>query len=138
MGRDLESTLLLLVIGLAVMAGGEILVSEAVKGAGNADPDEWVVRLEYGYTYGGERYESGDICPGAGSGCYNQPRQLVEDYPEGENVTVYVDPSNPETSYLVEAGGILGTGVQWSYAILFAMGAIFFLAGVNNVVRGGS
>lgn len=68
------------------------------------DEDTSTLEIEYRYTVEGETYNSTKICPGAGEGCYGDPDETVEKYPEGERVTVYVDPNDPSKSYLIDEG----------------------------------
>lgn len=128
---------------LVVAAGGYLYVSEqdATEGAeeveavvvsaevvndvpqGDVEEDDFHPRIEYRYTYDGESYTSRNICPGAGSACApsgpdrGEVEDFVDRYPDGEAVTVYVPPSDPEGAYLVEGGssmlylGLLGVGL---------------------------
>lgn len=60
--------------------------------------------VEYGYEYDGSRYTSDNVFPpGIFVRDYHSRQEASEItslYEEGENTTAYVDPSNPETSFL--------------------------------------
>lgn len=64
------------------------------------------LELEYRYTYQGTTYNSTNVCPSTltGGTCYGAPENVVDRYPEGKNVTAYVDPTEPTNSYLIERG----------------------------------
>lgn len=85
-----------------------------VEAAGHPD---YVYRLSvrYAYTYGGTRYASTNVYPGASDKQFDDEesaREVAEPYGEGNTVTAYVDPERPEESYLIEAdtgGTVLGS-----------------------------
>lgn len=133
-----------ILIGLVVVAGGGYFYYSGVQATANAeevdatvltstvvdngdtageDAEEFSVKVEYRFTYGGETYTSEQLCPGAGSACEpsgdfrTEMREFLEDYPEGGTVTAYVPPSDPEGAFLIDSGpssvylGVAGAGL---------------------------
>jgi hypothetical protein len=92
-----------------------------------------VVRFRYGH--GGETYESGNKS-------YNMPfgavpsesraKETAKQYPEGEKVTVYVDPENPKEGFLEveetrQKAGAFFLGVIGAFTTLIGiMGGLVF------------
>ena len=63
--------------------------------------------VEYNYTYENKTYSGDDITASEVQINYasrGKAESLLEDYPEGENVTVYLDSRNPEDSFLEKRG----------------------------------
>jgi hypothetical protein len=100
----------------------------------------YYVEIAYRYTYQGETYTSRNLCPGAGSSCdaaqnkdqRSDARELAEEYPEGETVTAYVQPSEPASAYLVDASSSSTT----EYLLLVGIGGVIALGGVVGSVNG--
>lgn len=89
--------------------------------------------VEYTYTYDGQRYTADNIYPGSvRSNEFEEitgARDLVDDYPEGSTVTVYVDSRAPDRSYLVRQSNTL------RYAVLGILGLVVLGVGVRGVAR---
>jgi len=60
--------------------------------------------ITYEYEYEGETYRSETVFPGGNYDSRDEVgvRRLVDEHNVGDRVTAYVDPADPETSYLVE------------------------------------
>lgn len=89
----------------------------------------------YEYTYEGQTYESDNLCPGSGSACYptgsdrRDVQEFVDQYPEGESVTVNVPQDDPEKAFLVDetsAGIYLG---------LVALGPLLIVGVVRKYLK---
>lgn len=91
--------------------------------------------ITYEYTYGGETYTSDNICPGSGSACYptgsdrGDVVEFVDQYPEGESVTVYVPEDDPEKAFLVDESS---SGI---YLGLVALGALLIVGVVRKYLK---
>lgn len=82
--------------------------------------------ITYEYEYDGKTYTSDTVFPGGNYDSRDEEsvRRLVDNHNVGDDVTVYVDPDDPESSYLVE--GELRT------AMLFVVaGVVIVAAGVG-------
>lgn len=158
---SLAGAFVFLLVGVAVTGGGWYLYEDARYATENAvEVDATVVssevteeredddddgdydtvyspRVQYRYTYEGETYTNGDICPGAGSGCgaaqdretRQRAQEFLADYEEGETVTVYVLPNEPSRSYLVDRDSPSNT-----YFIMMGIGGLFAVLGLYAVV----
>lgn len=98
--------------------------------------------VRYEYEVDGERYENdriyfdrGTCVPGedvCGTREYDRSPMTsteVDDYPEGETVTVHYDPGDPSSSYLVPVSGFPTLGaVLWG-----AIGSLVFVLGVAGL-----
>lgn len=92
------------------------VLESGVEAAGHPD---YVYRLSvrYAYRYGGDRYTSTNVYPGASDKQFDDEesaREVAETYAEGDTVTAYVNPERPGESYLIEAdtgGTVLGSVV---------------------------
>ncbi|ELZ13705.1 hypothetical protein C479_02631 [Halovivax asiaticus JCM 14624] len=155
MGDTLNAVVPVVFGFLLIVAGAALFVSEQ-RASGSAEPvdatvltsevydaepgdapndktdDEYRPLVEYEYAYEGETYTSEDLCPGTGEGCVpegNTPdaaEAFLEDYSEGETVTAYVQPDDPDISYLVDGG------LPLEYLALAGVGAVVsILAGRN-------
>jgi hypothetical protein len=79
---------------------GKILASEAIVGE-KEESDRYSVRIEYQYEWEGGTLRSNRL--GLNSpkfGSTNQAENIAHKYPPGSEVTVYVDPAQPENSIL--------------------------------------
>lgn len=59
--------------------------------------------IQYRYHYDGEEFASSTVYPGGNYDSQDRARiqQLVNGFEAGDSVTAYVDPADPESSYLV-------------------------------------
>jgi hypothetical protein len=96
---------------------------------------DYVATVEYTYTHDGETYTNDQVYPGDTTdtrfGSRSGAEDLVNDYSEGETVTVYVTADDPGTSFLVNDVKLL------NYAIMGVFGGVFTLAGVANLFKSG-
>lgn len=60
--------------------------------------------IRYTYSYDGEEYESETVFPGGNYDTSDRERVkgVLDSYPINESATAYVDPEDPERSYLTE------------------------------------
>lgn len=140
---DRTSLVAAILIALAFSAGGWYLYQSEQQVTENAVEVEGVVTtsevhndepaslkgdyrpsITYEYTYEGETYTSNNICPGSGSACYptgedrSDVQEFVDQYPEGETVTIHVPEDDPEKAYLVDESS------SWLYLGLVALGPV--------------
>jgi len=149
--RTLQKTILGLVLGLACIAGGGFLTYDALEATVSAEETtatvvdsqvgrvsgterEYRVHVTYEYIYQGETYTSDNIYAGAGGSDRFSSRgtaeSFVQQYPEGETVTAYVDPDDPSRAHLetgIRATSLLG------YALLVLVGVVTFAAGLKQL-----
>lgn len=82
----------------------------------------YIPRITYEYTVAGETYTNDNLYPGpatSGSSDKNEQQKMVQQYPEGETVEAYYDPSDPSHSFLENesrnrqavATGVIGAGL---------------------------
>ncbi len=91
--------------------------------------------ITYRYTVGGKEYRSTGI--GNGGGMFldeGRAQQLVREYPQGSEVTVYYDPHRPRYGLLRPGTGRIGL---MSHITLLIAGAVVVLVSVY-IVRGAS
>ncbi|ADD04315.1 DUF3592 family protein [Natrialba magadii ATCC 43099] len=89
-----------------------------------------VVEFEYSYeesTYTSSNLHASDSRSGHSS--RSAAQSIVAEYPEGEQVTAYLDPSEPETAFLE-------TEESNSPFLWMGVGVLFVLAGGSMVVKG--
>jgi len=79
---------------------------QADVGAGADDPGSgttYVPKITYEYTVDGETYTNDHLHPGtlrSGSDSKDEQQAKLNEYPEGETVEAYYDPSDPADSFL--------------------------------------
>lgn len=75
-----------------------VISSEVVSGTeGDSKP-----AITYEYTVGGRTYTSSNVLPGPGESSAGDAHQIVDNHPEGKQVTAYYNPENPSESFLVK------------------------------------
>jgi hypothetical protein len=83
-----------------------ILSSEVGVNEGDADDGPtYYPSITYEYTVDGQTYEGTNVLPGPGrtsKGNRGWAETIVENHPEGETATVYYDPDDPSTSFLLK------------------------------------
>lgn len=91
----------------------------------------YIPKITYEYTAEGETYTNDSIYPGparSGSRSKENPREVLQQYPEGKTVDAYYDPSDPSLSFLENKSRsrqavtttVIGGGV-----LLFGLALIF-------------
>lgn len=153
--RTFQKVVIGLAIGLACIAGGGFLTYDALEatvsaeeveatvlesdvGRVDATEREYRAHVTYEYSYEGETYTSENIYAGTGDSDRFSTRgtaeSFVQQYPEGETVTAYVDPDEPSRAYLE-------TGIRFTslvgYALLALVGVVAFAAGLKQLVSAG-
>lgn len=92
-------------------------VLESDVAAAGQPNDVYRLSVRYAYRYGGTRYTSTNVYPGASDRQFDDEesaREVATTYGEGNTVTAYVNPERPDESYLIEAdtgGTVLGSVV---------------------------
>lgn len=149
--RGAANPLVPVLIGVVLVVGGGYLYYSGMEATANAEEvdatvvsselvdtrrsgapastKDFTARVEYRYTYDGQTYTSEALCPGDGTECAPSSdfrtdiRDFLEDYPEGETVTAYVQPSNPSESYLIPGEpSLMYLGVAGIGALLTVLG----------------
>ncbi|OIB56503.1 DUF3592 domain-containing protein [Natrialba sp. SSL1] len=88
--------------------------------------------VEFEYTYEESTYTSSNLHASdsrSGHSSRSAAQSIVAEYPEGEQVTAYLDPSEPEAAFLETEQS--NAPVLW-----MVLGAFFGLVGVGMVVKG--
>lgn len=96
------------------------------------EADSYYPVVEYEYTYDGQTYTSDNVFPGVGSSStsLSRAREIVDDYQQGDQVTAYVNPDDPQEAYLIEE-----TDSLFHFAFIGA-GGLAVLLGIGGIVRG--
>jgi hypothetical protein len=99
-----------------------------------SDPDDAVSyypEITYRYEYEGQSYTNDNVFPGSGRQSTSESRasSIAAEYAEGETVTVYVDPSEPQRSFLVRESSEL------FHFVFVGIGVFAALAGVVSLGR---
>lgn len=88
----------------------------------------YVPTITYEYTVDGETYVNDNLYPGpatAGSNSEDEQRSLLDEYPEGETVQAYYDPTDPADSFLEdESRTRQATGLGVLGGLLLAFGVV--------------
>jgi hypothetical protein len=101
-----------------------VVLSSSVDSHRSDDSTTYQAEVLYEYEVSGEKYSSNRIGYGDISTGSPAPAQdLVNQYPSGESVTVYVDPEDPSQS-------VLQPGVRGGTYFLPGMGLLFTLIGL--------
>lgn len=104
-----------------------VISSEVVSGTeGDSKP-----AITYEYTVDGRTYTSSNVLPGPGESSAGDARTIVDNHPEGEQVTAYYNPKDPSESFLVKKrdlfipgvmiliGGLVALAFGWSFVDRF-------------------
>lgn len=87
-------------------------------------------KITYEYTVDGETYDNDNLYPGPGYGyssAKDEQEEIVNEYPEGETVEAYYDPTDPSTSFLENESRkrqALIQGILGGCALLLGLGMI--------------
>lgn len=84
----------------ATIISSEVVLETSKHGGG------YQADIRYKYTVDGEVYRSSRVFRGPVDTLLNEShaQEIVENYPEGQAATVYYDPENPPTAYLIKKG----------------------------------
>lgn len=84
-----------------------------------AESGSWRPVVQYAYTVGGVAYSNDRVFPPPGrtGGKGTWARRIVDHYPPGTRVTVYYQPDDPQTAYLIDKG-------SWLWLIPMGLGAL--------------
>jgi len=150
---SLTAVVLIIALGLAFVGFGGYLFVDQNRTVANNEPVEATVvssevvrtysgssdeparyrpSITYEYAVGGETYRSSNVFPGEGAvqkSDRDWAQDVVEDHPEGEQVTASYDPENPSEAFLVEQRQLFGP------LVFGGMGLLTFLVGVGNILK---
>lgn len=114
----------------SVETDGRVLSARLDEGPDRAKRT-YAPEVTYEYEYDDEEYSGGEVHPGGtwATGNKARMRDIVDTYRnrKGERVEVYVDPENPERSYLEE-------GVLWHAYLTLAAGLLTTTGGLALVL----
>lgn len=99
---------------------------------------EYSVTIVYEYAVDGETYESSNVYPGISDRRYSsrsRAQGLVDRYEAGETVTGYVDPDDPDRSYLRERSEFDRLRNDVGNAIALVLGGLLFVGGTVGSIR---
>lgn len=115
----------------AVVTSSEVVTTTGARGQTTQIPD-----VTYRYTYEGTEYTSDSVFPGRQrSAASTSAEEVVEDHPEGAEVTAMVVPGEPGTAYLMDPG------FSVLHLVMPVVGVLAALIGVGKIkqgLRGGS
>lgn len=106
-----------------------VLSSEVSEHTGVYWRETYKPSVEFEYTYSGQKHTSDDLYPSVldeNTG-YDWTKRIVENHPEGETVTAYVDPENPDRAFLEEGSGrgkVTLTILELTGLVLAGIGAV--------------
>lgn len=69
---------------------------------GGTQPD-----ITYEYTVDGRTYTSSNVFPGPGDHSGGSAHRIVDEHPEGKQVTAYYNPEDPSEAFLIEDRSVL-------------------------------
>jgi hypothetical protein len=89
-------------------------------------------QITYRYTYDETEYTSSSLYPNNNSmvGSESRAREIVRQYPAGEDVTAYVNTENPNSAFLIDISAPLW---YWAGPVI---GVLIVLYGVYSAVLG--
>ncbi len=98
---------------------GQIIYSDVRESRDNEGTTSYYADIEFTYVVGDQRYTADKVSFGEyGSGTRRHAADIVARYPQGMAVTVYYDPTAPETA-------VLEPGVTWSSYLVLIIGMTF-------------
>ncbi|MBN16825.1 MAG: hypothetical protein CMB37_01525 [Euryarchaeota archaeon] len=108
--------------GVVTDSGVSTEVSTDSEGGSSTTYCLWV---EYEYVFENRSYDGDMVSYSKDSGCSSSDSNADQDYPPGENITVYVNPENPDEAVLLSGWA----GVDWFMLvfIVFPLAGIFLL-----------
>lgn len=110
-----------------------VVLSSSVTQAQNSEGQvTYTPAVTYRYTYEGTEYTSDSIFPGDVDPVSDESRarEIVAQYPEGEEVTAYVNTEDPSTAFLIDEAPPL-----WFW-LAPVVGVLAILYGLYSIVLG--
>ena len=109
-----------------------VISSEVVEVRNSEGQIQHAPEIRYRYTYEGAEYRSDGLYPNNGTavGSESRAEELVDRYPEGENVTAYVNAESPNAAFLIDESAPLW---YWGGP---AIGVLLILYGLYSAVQG--
>lgn len=90
--------------------------------------------VTYRFTYGQETHTGSRVFPaGDNAGSRSRAETVASRYADGDDVTAYVVPGNPESAYLVKTWPALTTVVFGVFGLLLTLGGV---SGIYKSLRG--
>ena len=89
------------------------------------DDTDYQPEIEFSYEFEGETYYSDRMYPSSGPDRENRhrhAREVVDQYPEGQVVTAYVDPNHPDKAFLTREVSTTATEFRIGGAIFAVLG----------------
>jgi len=108
--------------GVVTDSGVDTQVSDDAEGGTSTTYCLWV---EYDYVFENRSYDGDMVSYSKDGSCSSSDSNADRDYPPGENITVYVNPENPDEAVLLSGWA----GVDWFMLvfIVFPLAGIFLL-----------
>jgi len=106
-------------------------VSTSTGGEGGTT---YCLHVDYQYTVDGRTYSGDRISYSADNSCNSWSANSDEDYPEGKEITVYYDPSNPSESVILP--GLSGVDFFICCFFIFPLVGLLLLFGSINASIG--
>ena len=108
--------------GVVTDSGVDTQVSEDAEGGTSTTYCLWV---EYDYVFENRSYDGDMVSYSKDGSCSSSDSNADRDYPPGENITVYVNPENPDEAVLLSGWA----GVDWFILvfIVFPLSGVFLL-----------
>lgn len=116
-------------IGNSERTNATVLSSEVAEHSGVYWRTTYKPSIEFEYTYRGQKHTSDVLYPSMldeNTG-YDWAESVVKDYPEGETVTAYVNPENPDGAFLKkrsERGKVMLAVLELIGFLLVGIGAM--------------
>ena len=112
---------------------GTVLTSEVEidRPSDPDDPTSYYPVVTYRYEYDGQSYTNDNVFPGTGRQSTSESRaaEIVREYADGETVTVYVDPAEPQRSFLLKESAEL------FHFVFIGIGGFAALSGMVSLAR---
>lgn len=95
-------------------------------------------RVKYEYRYEGERYTSSGVYPTGEPlhkdllGDCENARSVADRFEEGKQVTAYVQPDDPEDSFLIQDRNLVFPGVAILFGLMVALALWADLRGIGD------
>ena len=108
--------------GVVTDSGVDTQVSDDAEGGTSTTYCLWV---EYDYVFENRSYDGDMVSYSKDGSCSSSDSNADRDYPPGENITVYVNPENPDEAVLLSGWA----GVDWFILvfIVFPLSGVFLL-----------
>jgi hypothetical protein len=111
----------------AVVTSSEVVTTTGDRGGATRS----IPAVTYRYTYEGTEYTSDSVFPGRQrSTASTSAEDIVDNHPEGADVTAMVAPGDPGTAYLVDPG------FSVLHLVMPVVGVLAALIGVGKILQG--